>query len=198
MRWKGKTWPEDERLAAENEPRVAQKTPEEEVLIDACRDPERNLRYQKCALFCTSDVEHLREQKPWSAAGVRSRFSAKDRRARRLLALRKIWGMEDAAPRKHHWGGAGNYGRQAQLALCSRAQPGRSSQARSRDWATGPPPAIKALLSPSAPRSGPQRSAPSSAAPRCRRCACDPCAPAAKARRRKRRSPPSRPWRDRR
>jgi predicted sulfurtransferase len=99
MRWKGKTWPEDERLAAENDPRVAQKTPEEEALIDACRDPERNLRYQKCALFCTLDVEHLCEQKPWTAAGVRSRFSAKDRRARRLLALRKIWGMEDAGPR---------------------------------------------------------------------------------------------------
>jgi hypothetical protein len=78
---------------------VAQKTPEEEALIDACRDPERNLRYQKCALFCTLDVEHLCEQKPWTAAGVRSRFSAKDRRARRLLALRKIWGMEDAGPR---------------------------------------------------------------------------------------------------
>jgi len=77
---------------------ASEMTPEEEALIDACRDPKLNSRFQKCALFCSLDAKQLGEQKPWSVA-VRSQFSAKDRRARRLLALRRIWGMEDAAPR---------------------------------------------------------------------------------------------------
>jgi hypothetical protein len=100
LRWKGKTWPEDERLAAESDPRVAQKTPQEEALIDACRNPELNQRYQKCALFCTLQEEDLGAQPPWSIVGVRSRLSAAARRARRLLALRQIWGMEEQRPTK--------------------------------------------------------------------------------------------------
>lgn len=92
MRWKGKSWPEDERLAAENDPRVAQKTPEEEALIEACRDPERNLRYQKRAVL------HVGRGASVRAEALDRRRRAPDRRARRLLALRKIWGMEDAGP----------------------------------------------------------------------------------------------------
>jgi len=41
------------------------------------------------------DAEHLGEDKPWSVAGLRSQFSASARRARRLLALRRIWGMDE-------------------------------------------------------------------------------------------------------
>jgi hypothetical protein len=93
----GKTWTEEERLAAENDARVAQKTPEEEALIDACRDPKLNPRYQKCALFCTLDAEPLRQQKFGSLAGLGARFSANARRARRLLTLRRIWGMDEHA-----------------------------------------------------------------------------------------------------
>ena len=99
FRWNRKTWRESERSAAENDPRVARMTPGEETLIDACRDPKRNSRFQKCALSCNLDADHLGEQKPWSVATVRSRFSANDRRARRLLALRKIWSMGNVAPR---------------------------------------------------------------------------------------------------
>jgi Uncharacterized alpha/beta hydrolase domain (DUF2235) len=97
LQWTGKTWPQDERLAAENDPRVAQKTPQEEALIAACRDPKLNPRYQKCALFCDLEAEHLSRQKPWSIAALRSRFAVHDRRARRLLALRDIWGMAEPA-----------------------------------------------------------------------------------------------------
>src|SRR5262245_44102402 len=64
MQCQGKTWPAEDRVAAENDPRVAQKTPQEEALIDACRDPKLNPRYQKCALFCNLDAEHLGKTSP--------------------------------------------------------------------------------------------------------------------------------------
>ena len=85
--------------AAENDPRVAPN--------DAGRrDADRRLPRPK-AQFAFSEVRAVLQfgrrpsggQKPWSVAAVRSRFSANDRRARRLLALRKIWSMGNAAPR---------------------------------------------------------------------------------------------------
>ena len=95
---KPKAWREEERVALEQDPRVAQMTPQEEALIKACRNPTLNPRFQNCALFCTLDDSHLRALKPWSLAALRSTFSAADRRIRRLLGLRTNWSMQDTPP----------------------------------------------------------------------------------------------------
>ena len=91
--WSPKRWRESERAAAEKHPRVAQKTAEEEKLIDACRNPKVNPRFQKCALFCSLGSEAT-DQAPRRAT-LRALFSASQRRARRLTELRKMWGMPD-------------------------------------------------------------------------------------------------------
>jgi hypothetical protein len=91
--WSPKRWRESERAAAEKHPRVAQITAEEEKLIDACRNPKINPRFQKCALFCSLGSEAT-DQAPRRAA-LRALFSASQRRTRRLTELRKMWGMPD-------------------------------------------------------------------------------------------------------
>jgi hypothetical protein len=96
--WRGKRWRESERPAAELDVRVAQKTPEEERLIDACRDPKLNPRYQSCALFCHLDPALLNELKALSAGSLQRLFQADERRARRLSRLRSIWGMSETTP----------------------------------------------------------------------------------------------------
>jgi hypothetical protein len=97
--WSGKKWRESERPLAEQDPRVAQKTVEEEILIDACRDPDINPRFQQCALFCSLDPELLQEPKPFSLAALSSLISASARRARRLVRLRQDWGMQEPTSR---------------------------------------------------------------------------------------------------
>jgi len=98
MPGKAKAWREEDRPALEQDPRVAQMTPQEEALIKACRNPELNQRYQACALFSTLDDTRVRGQKPWSLAALRSTFSRVDRRVRRLSNLREIWKMGNAPP----------------------------------------------------------------------------------------------------